>query len=355
MIFRNSTGNILMVVFSCGLFSLGLTQGPQSLAQQREDVLKVKTEVVNVVAVVRDRKEKLIADLGRTDFEILEDGVPQEVRYFSRETDISLTLGLLMDTSGSVQNVLDFEKEQAKAFFRRVMRPKDMAFVISFDIDVLLLKDFTGEVEELARAIDSAVINTGGALQPLGRMPGGRRRGGFPFPGPFPGPSPAPTPGPIPSGPPRGTLLYDAVFLAATEQMANEVGRKVLILLSDGEDQGSQTELAQAIESVHKADTVTYSLPVTDTRFYSRLYSGYRGGRVLKKISRETGGRVVRVGRVDKIAKAFNEIAEELRSQYSLGYTPSRETKKSGFRKIQVRVRGKNYKVQARRGYYPAD
>ena len=153
-----------MVVFSCGALQSRANPRPSKPSQQREDVLKVKTEVVNVVAVVRDRKEKLIADLGRTDFEILEDGVPQEVRYFSRETDISLTLGLLMDTSGSVQNVLDFEKEQAKAFFRRVMRPKDMAFVISFDIDVLLLKDFTGEVEELARAIDSAVINTGGAL-----------------------------------------------------------------------------------------------------------------------------------------------------------------------------------------------
>ena len=335
MSLRNPTRKTFLAVFCCGLFGLGITWGTPSPAQQSEEDFKVTTEVVNVVAVVRDRKGKLIADLDRTDFEILEDGVPQQVRYFSRENDIPLTLGLLMDTSGSVQNVLDIEKEQAKAFLRRVMRPNDLAFVMSFDLEVLLLKDFTGEVEELARAIDSAVINTGGAIA-------------------LPGPYPAPTPGPFPSGPPRGTLLYDAVFLAATEQMANEAGRKVLILLSDGEDQGSQTQLSTALEVVHKADAVTYSMPVTDRQFCLGRYGGSRGGRVLKRISRETGGRVVRVGRVDKMAKAFREIAEELRSQYSLGYTPSRKTKNPGFRKIQVRVPGKKCKVQARRGYYPA-
>ncbi len=349
MSLRNPTRKTFLAVFCCGLFGLGITWGTPSPAQQSEEDFKVTTEVVNVVAVVRDQKGKLIADLDRTDFEILEDGVPQQVRYFSRENDIPLTLGLLMDTSGSVQNVLDIEKEQAKAFLRRVMRPNDLAFVISFDLEVLLLKDFTGEVEELARAIDSAVINTGGAVPPLRRMPGGVPGGRFPLPGPYP----VPTPGPFPSGSPRGTLLYDAVFLAATEQMANEAGRKVLILLSDGEDQGSQTQLSTALEVVHKADTVTYSMPVTDRQFCLGRYGGSRGGRVLKRISRETGGRVVRVGRVDKMAKAFREIAEELRSQYSLGYTPSRKTKNPGFRKIQVRVPGKKCKVQARRGYYP--
>ncbi|MCZ6904810.1 MAG: VWA domain-containing protein, partial [Acidobacteria bacterium] len=284
--------------------------------------------------------------------------VRQEVRYFSRETDTPLTIGLLIDTSGSVRNVLEIEKDQAKLFLSRVLRPSDLAFVINFDLEVTLLQDFTNDMRDLSEAIDSVMINTGGTLPVSGpgSYPGRRRfpmQGPFPIPAPgrYPGPStrPSPIPPTFPGRSPAGTLLYDAVYLSATEQITDEVGRKVLILLSDGQDQGSRTELASAISSVQRADTVIYALSISDRGRFGR--GG--GGSALGRLSRETGGRVVKVGKVKNMGAAFEEIAEELRSQYSLGYTPSSKKDGVGFRKIEVRVRDGKYKVQARRGYYP--
>ena len=318
----------------------------------------METQVVGVLAVVRDGKGKLITDLNREDFEIREDGVQQEVRYFSRETDTPLTIGLLIDTSGSVRNVLQIEKDQAKLFLSRVLRPGDLAFVINFDLEVTLIQDFTNDMRDLSEAIDSVVINTGGTLPVSG--PGsypGRRR--FPLQGPYPIPAQGPFPGPntrppripptFPGRSPAGTLLYDAVYLSATEQLTDEAGRKVLILLSDGQDQGSRTELSSAISSVQRADTVIYSLSISNRSVFWR--SG--GVSALRRLSRNTGGRVIKVGKPKDMGVAFEQIAEELRSQYSLGYSPSSRKDGVGFRKIEVRVRGGKYKVQARRGYYP--
>ena len=320
----------------------------------------METQVVGVLAVVRDGKGKLITDLNREDFEIREDGVQQEVRYFSRETDTPLTIGLLIDTSGSVRNVLEIEKDQAKLFLSRVLRPGDLAFVINFDLEVTLIQDFTNDMRDLSEAIDSVVINTGGTLPVSGpgSYPGRRRfplQGQYPIPGPgpFPGPSTRPSriPPTFPGRSPAGTLLYDAVYLSATEQLPDEVGRKVLILLSDGEDQGSRTELSSAISSVQRADIVIYSLSISNRSAFGRWGSG--GVSALRRLSRDTGGRVIKVGKPKDTGVAFEQIAEELRSQYSLGYTPSSKKDGVGFRKIEVRVRGGKYKVQARRGYYP--
>ncbi len=327
-------------------------------AQDTAGTVRVETQVVNVLAVVRDRKGKLIKDLNREDFEIREDGVRQEVRYFSRETDTPLTIGMLIDTSGSVRNVLEIEKDQAKLFLSRVLRPSDLAFVINFDLEVTLLQDFTNDMRDLSEAIDSVMINTGGTLPVSGpgSYPGRRRfpmQGPFPIPAPgrYPGPStrPSPIPPTFPGRSPAGTLLYDAIYLSATEQITDEVGRKVLILLSDGQDQGSRTELASAISSVQRADTVIYALSISDRGRFGR--GG--GGSALGRLSRETGGRVVKVGKVKNMGAAFEEIAEELRSQYSIGYSPSSKKDGMGFRKIEVRVRDSKFKVQARRGYYP--
>ena len=318
----------------------------------------VETQVVGVLAVVRDGKGKLITNLNREDFEIREDGVQQEVRYFSRETDTPLTIGLLIDTSGSVRNVLEIEKDQAKLFLSRVLRPGDLAFVINFDLEVTLIQDFTNDVRDLSEAIDSVVINTGGTLPVSGpgSYPGRRRfplqrQYPIPAPGPFPGPSTRPPriPPTFPGRSPAGTLLYDAVYLSATEQLTDEAGRKVLILLSDGRDQGSRMELSSAISSVQRADTVTYSLSISDRSAFPR--SG--GVSALRRLSRNTGGRVIKVGKPKDMGVAFEQIAEKLRSQYSLGYSPSSKKDAVGFRKIEVRVRGGKYKVQARRGYYP--
>jgi VWFA-related protein len=313
------------VVGGCLLATLG------GLAQEKPPLptgptLKVSTQVVNVYAVVKDKKNHMIPDLNKEDFEVSEDKIPQQVRYFSRETETPLTMGILVDTSPSQGRVLDTEKEEAKRFLQQILRPKDMAFVLHFDVDVELLQDFTSDSRLLARAIDETVINGGGH----GVMPA-----------------------PVPTGDTMGaTHLYDAVYLASNELMKNEVGRKVLILLTDGEDQGSKEKLNAALEVAQKSDVIIYSIDIVDRAFYFGTMMGYSGESVLKKLSDETGGRVIKVDRIRDTTQAFQQIADELRTQYLLGYTPTNNRQDGSFRKIQVKVRGGDYKVQARKGYY---
>ncbi len=301
---------------------------PQTSGQQnppaQAPTLKVRTEVVNVYAVVRD-KRRLIPNLNKEDFELTEDNASQEIRYFSRETDTPLTLGMMVDTSGSQQNVLRIEQEQADAFDNQVLRPKDLAFVLHFDLEVELLQDLTSDKRLLAHAINETVINAGAQ---------------------------GPTPGTLPSSNLGGTHLYDAVYLAANELLKGEIGRKVLILLTDGEDQGSRVKLDIALEAAQKADVIIYAVDIVDREFYRFRSMGFSGDSVLKKLCGETGGRVIRVDKPREAAAGFQEIAEELRTQYFLGYTPSNTKHDGTFRKIQVKVRDRDYKVQARRGYY---
>jgi VWFA-related protein len=288
--------------------------------------VKVTTQVVNVYAVVRDKHRRLIPDLTKDDFELTEDGVPQQIRYFTRETDAPLTIGIMVDTSPSQQGVLSTEQEEADAFLRQILRPKDLVFVLHFDVEVELLQDFTDNLASLTKAIDGTVINGG---------------------------APGVLPGPLPSAPAGGTHLYDAIYLACNQLMRNEVGRKVLILLTDGEDQGSEEKLDDALAAAQKADVVIYSIAIVDRNFYGLAGLGFQGDSVLQKLSRETGGRMIRVNKIKNTQAAFQEIADELRTQYLLGYTPS-DTKPDGsFRRIRVRTRDHDYKVQARSGYYP--
>lgn len=304
---------------------------PRGAAQEKQEApegptLKVSTAVVNVYAVVRDKKGRMIADLKKDDFELQEDKQPQEIRYFSRETDTPLDLGIMVDTSPSQGRVLDIEKEQAKNFLRQVLRPKDLAFVLHFDVEVELLQDFTADAHRLDRAIDETAINGGGH----GVLPA-----------------------PLPTGDSGGaTHLYDAVYLAANELLKNEVGRKVLILLTDGEDQGSRMKLEAALEAAQKSDLIIYSVDIVDRSFYWGHGAFFQGDSVLKKLSEDTGGRVIRVDRASDAAAAFQQIADELRTQYLLGYTPPATHGAGSYRKIQVQVRSGDYKVQARKGYY---
>jgi VWFA-related protein len=296
---------------------------------QSTTTLKISTEVVNVLAIVKDKHGTLIPNLTKNDFSLEEDGKPQDIRYFSRETDTPLTMGILIDTSGSEERMLPLEQEQADAFINQVLRPKDLAFVLHFDLYVELLQDFTSDRARLVRAIDSTRINAGGS----GALPGT-----------FPGVSVG------------GTHLYDAVYLAAHDMLRNEIGRKVIILLTDGEDQGSKETLDAALQSAQKSDVIIYSIATIDRSFYRGAGMGFGGEGVLEKLSNQTGGRMIRASRQKDLAEAFQEIAEELRTQYLLGYTPTNTQRDGSFRKIRVQVRDNHYKVQARRGYYaPSD
>lgn len=308
------------------IFSAVPFAAAQDVPQSSGTTLKVTTEVVNVYAVVRGRHGRLVPNLTKNDFEIKEDNIPQKITYFSRETDTPLTLAIMIDTSPSQERVLGVEQREAKAFLRQILRPKDLACVMHFDLDVELLQDFTAEQSSLDQAIDETVINGGGH----GVLPS-----------------------PLPSRPVGATHLYDAVYLAATQLMSHEVGRKVLILLTDGQDQGSMETLNQALAAAQKSDCIIYAIDIVDRAFYGWGNMGFNGGSVLRKLCERTGGSVIKVTKIRNTAEAFQKISNELRTQYLLGYTPNNPRKGSGFRRIKVRVTHGHYKVQARRGYYP--
>lgn len=295
---------------------------------QSMETLKVRVNVVQLFFNVKDKKGGLIPSLTKDDFELFEDGKPQTIKYFTAESNLPLTLGILIDSSGSQMRVLEMEKEVGGAFLNNILRDKDEAFVIDFDVNVDLLQDFTNDIHRLKAALEKAKINTGGGG---GGVPG---LGG----------------GPIPTSNPRGTLLYDAVYLAAHDELAHEVGRKAMILLTDGEDQGSQLRIRDAIEAAQKSDSIVYVLLIADRGFYGGF--GYSGDSEMKKLASETGGRVIEVGnKYDKLKDAFDQIAKELRSQYNVGYTPTNNNQDGSFRKIELRSKH-GYKIQTRSGYY---
>ena len=306
------------------------SNAPQDNSQEDQsmETLKVRVNVVQLFYNVKDKKGGLIPSLTKDDFELYEDGKPQTIKYFAAESNLPLTLGILIDSSGSQMRVLEMEKEVGGAFLNDILREKDEAFVIDFDVNVDLLQDFTNDIRRLKAALNKAKINTGGGG---GSLPG---LGG----------------GPIPTSNPRGTLLYDAVYLAAHDELAHEVGRKAMILLTDGEDQGSQLRIKDAIEAAQKSDSICYVLLIADRGFYG--FGGYSGDSEMKKLAGETGGRVIEVGnKFDKLKEAFDQIAKELRSQYNIGYTPTNAKLDGTFRKVEIRSK-QGYKIQSRSGYY---
>ena len=278
---------------------------------------------VNIYAIVQGRRGQLIGGLTKDDFELTENAIGQRIEHFSPQTDAALSLGVAIDTSPSQEHLLAIEQGAAKKFLQSVLQAGDQAFVMNFDVDVKLLRDFTNAPAELAKAVDSAQINETGrsVLSPHAAATG-------------------------------GTHLYDAVFLASNELMKARLGRKVLVLVTDGEDQGSRISLEASIESAEKADVIVYSIVVSDTEYYTLMGSSYHGGARVRKLARETGGSTFRVRSMDQIGTAFEQVARELRAQYLLGFSPSNLRGDGSFRRIQVRVRGHNYVVRTRAGYY---
>jgi len=311
------------------------TANPQPPAQQEDqsvETLKVNVNIVQIFFNVKDKKGALIPNLTKSDFDIAEDGKPQTIKYFTAESDLPLTLGILIDSSGSQMRVLDMEKQVGGDFLSTILRDKDLAFVMNFDVNAELIQDFTSSVSKLKHSMNDVRINTGGGGGVI--IPGG---GGNPVPS---------------STGQKGTVLYDAVYLAAHDELSQQVGRKAMILLTDGEDEGSQLRIKDAIEAAQKADTIVYVLLCADRGFYGLM--GYSGDSEMKKLTSETGGRVIEVGnKQDKLRDAFNQISNELRSQYNIGYTPTNTVKDGSFRKIEIQVKGnKDYKIQSRNGYY---
>lgn len=311
--------------------------GPGSEQNQKEQepedepvaTLKVAVDVVQLFFNVKDKRGAIIPGLTKDGFQVFEDGKPQTIKYFASESNLPLTLGILIDSSASQQNVLEMEKIVGGQFLNNMIREKDLAFVLSFDVNVDLLQDFTSSIRNLKEALNRARINTNPSNFTI---PGG-------------GGNPVPTAGNM-----RGTLLYDAIYLASHDELSQQVGRKAMIILTDGEDQGSQMNIKDAIEAAQKADSICYVLLIADRGFYGGM--GYSGVSYMKELTNNTGGRMIQVGNSEKdLRKAFDQISNELRNQYSLGYTPTNTARDGSFRKVEIKPKG-DYKIQARAGYY---
>jgi VWFA-related protein len=260
---------------------------------RRDDTqtLNVNVNLVNLYFSARD-KNGFITNLAKSDCSISpRTRSPQTIKNFTQEKNLPLTIGILLDTSGSQMNVLPLEQQSGATFLRDVLTPKDEAFLISFDINVDLLADYTNRASEIKRALTRPQINTGAGT---GSVTG--------------------------NGTPRGTLLYDAVYLAANDKLRQEAGRKILVLLTDGGDQGSQETLKTATEAAQKANAIIYVILIADHAFYGGGFGNNladSGARDMDKLATDTGGRVINVGNNGKkLEDAFNQIQDELRTQY---------------------------------------
>ena len=299
-------------------------QGAKGNDQEKVPTFRKNVNLVTVLFTVKDKHGVLVPNLAKEHFELREEGKPQTIKYFSALTDQPLTIGLLIDSSYSMNRTLPEEKVVASGFLQKVLTNKDLAFVISFDVSVDLLQDLTNDTRLLRGGLDKARINTNTAgMAPMGR------------------PGPVPTAG----GDNKGTLLFDAAYLASYEMLGRQSGRKAMIILTDGDDVGSKLKLKDAIEAAQKADVIAYVLLITDPRFPSNYGD-------MNKLSEQTGGRVITVSHPGKLDKAFAEIAAELRSQYSLGFSSDNPVNDGKFRRIEVKSKD-GHKVQARKGYYP--
>jgi VWFA-related protein len=333
---------------------------------QEAPTYKVDVSVVNVLATVRDRSGRIVNNLSKDDFILEEDGKPQEIRYFSRQTETPLKMGLLIDTSMSQRNLIKDERSASYQFLNQVLRPdQDQAFVIKFDFEAELLQDLTSSYDSLQKALNALDLpansrrraskwaDPDGTSASLvqgwpggGRFPGGGRRGGQ-----WPG-------GQRRTG--GGTVLYDSVFLASNEVLQAQEGRKAIIVISDGVDNGSKVSEKEAIDAAHHADTIVYCIRYYDWTAYDSPFGGRRMGRdqgstgasALKALSQDTGGRMFEVSKKLPLKEIYDRIQEELRNQYYLGYTPS-SPGGTDFRHIKLRTKDDKLQVVTRAGYFP--
>ena len=304
----------------------GGAQVPQAQQAQGNGPIKAVVNVVQLFATVRDSHHSFVNNLTKDDFKIYEDGVEQKVAFFNKEVDMPITLAMLIDTSGSEQNMLGAEQDAGSRFVHTVMRKKDLALVMSFDLDPTLLADFTEDTDILERALRKTQINAA--------MGGG-------------GTAPTIDPGNV------GTVFYDAVYLACHDELRDQAGRKAVIVLTDAEDNGSKLKAGDAIEAAQRADAVIHIILVTERHMGFGYGMGFNSGAsVARRMTEDTGGRVIEVHSEGHLEQAFEEISQELRQQYVLGYYPTNDKRDGSFRKIKVETTKSEFKVLTRKGYY---
>jgi len=341
------------------------SSGPQA-------TLSVQARLVTLPVTVRDKKGKIITGLTKEDFTLTEDGRPEVIKYLNVDTNLALTLGLVVDTGQSMRDSLDRERSASKSFLDSMLtKPQDKAFLLHFDSEVELLEDLTSSKDKLERALDqlgptSDHLDSTSGPDDSGNGNSRPRRHG-------------------------GTTLYDAIYLASNELMRKQQGRKALILLSDGRDRGSKETLGTAIEAAQRAETLVYAIYFKgedQSSGYNPMQNGgrHRGGmggggypgggypgggypgggggqrqpeephvdgkKIMAQIATETGGWFFEAKKKENLDDIYAQISEQLRTQYVLGYTPDKDSTLTGFHKIELTVDKKDLSVQTRPGYY---
>ncbi len=344
-------------------------------ASSAQTTLSVQARLVTLPVTVRDKKGKIVSGLTKDDFELTEDGRPETIKYLNIDTNLPLTLGLLVDTSGSMRDALDRERSASKSFLDQMLaKPQDKAFLLHFDSEVELLQDLTASKDKLQTALNQLgptsdhLSSSGDPDDQQGNGGSARRRHG-------------------------GTTLYDAIYLASDDLMRKQQGRKALIVLSDGEDRGSKETLGTAIEAAQRAETVVYAIyfkgedhsgggfnPMNNGGRRGGMGGGYPGGRypggggggypgggggqrpseephvdgkkIMAQIAGETGGWFFEAKKKENLDAIYAAISEQLRTQYVLGYTPDKDSTLTGFHKVALIVKKKDLSVQTRPGYY---
>ncbi len=303
----------MKVILSFVLFAACGPQFAQVAEAPESAPIRVDVDVVNVLCTVSDKRGALVTTLRKEDFEIRENGRKQEIRYFTRETDLPLTVAMLMDVSGSVREAIPAEREAAGRFFDAVLRPTDHALLLGFSSTLVMWQDFTSS---------TALLRT--SLAHLHAIP----FRGLPTDG-----------GAMPS-----TLLYDAVYQTAVNKLKDVPGRKAMLIVSDGLDNGSRMHMEEALEAVQATNTIVYGI------CYDQKYFGCE---FLKGLAEPTGGRMFDAGKKrESLGEIYETIEDELRSQYAIGYVPTNRAHDGKFRKLGVRVGPAGLKVSVRRGYY---
>lgn len=283
-------------------------QQQQQSAQSPTQTITIDVNRVAMLFTVSDKKGRFVTDLKRDDFEIFEAKKPQNILEFTAESDLPLRLAILIDTSNSIRDRFRFQQEAAIDFINGVMRPQDRAMVVSFDTSAELVADLTDDRGKLEKAVRDL-------------RPGG------------------------------GTALYDAIFFACRDKLMmdqpRDKFRRALVLLSDGEDNNSTHTRDQALEMAQKADTVLYTISTNITRIPTE------GDKILRYFASETGGQAFFPFKAQELQQSFENIANELRHQYNVLYSPNPLKRDGLYHQVDIRVKGrKDLMVRARKGYY---
>jgi Ca-activated chloride channel homolog len=305
------TGSIiLLALFHHDAFLKASPASPKLPAGVSDQTLRVHVDLVNVLCSVFDKNtNSFVTALGRDDFSIYEDGEKQEIRNFARETNLPLTIAMLVDTSGSVGLKLKFEQEAATSFFQNVLKENDRAMLVELDSSVTLLQDFTNDSNKLAKQIKK--LKTSG-----------------------------------------NTALYDAIQMTCDQKLIRELGRKAIIILSDGEDTQSSAGFRQAVDMAVRAESTIFAVSLSKGGNFGTGENTEKGDTTLKEMARETGGKVFFPFKVEELEDAFRQINQELRSQYSIAYESKNQKRDGSYRKIEIKIPDKDLKLNYRKGYF---